>query len=328
MARSTTAQRSPPARGRARPARNTGRGGQPVRWWPYGVVLALVLLVAVALWLRAGSTGGRAGDAIGTLTTGDFHALAFSPDDPNVVFFGHHDGVLRSEDGGATWQPLVRRPGFDAMGLAVSRADGRTLYLAGHDVFQVSHDGGATWQPVAHNLPGTDIHALAMSPDDASRLTAFVVGHGVLQSGDGGRTWQRAPGELPRDITALASAGSASGNPETLYAGSARSGVLRSADGGRAWTSAGRGLPPGGVLALAVDPVARGTVYAGGESGLYKSTDGGESWSKPLPYPAGNAVAVAVSPARPGRLLAIAVQNRQGQVHRSDDGGQTWNVGR
>ena len=291
------------------------------RWWPYWLALALVLLVAAALWLRAGSGRSGAAGALATLRTGDFHALALSPDDPDVALFGHHDGVLRSEDGGVTWRPLVQRSGFDAMGLAVSRSDARRLYLAGHDVLQTSGDGGATWQAVTHNLPGTDLHALALSPDDPNRLVAFVVGHGVYQSGDGGRTWRRVPGPLPRDIAALASAG---GDPETLYAASGSQGVLRSTDGGRSWAPAGRGLPARGVLALAVDPAARATVYAGAEDGLYRSTDDGASWAK-LPYPGGNAVAVAASPARPGRLLAIAVTGGQGQVHRSDDGGQTWN---
>lgn len=32
----------------------------------------------------------------------DFHALAFGPTEPDVVFFGHHNGVMRSQDGGRT----------------------------------------------------------------------------------------------------------------------------------------------------------------------------------------------------------------------------------
>ena len=48
------------------------------------------------------------------------------------MFFGHHNGVMRSDDGGRTWKPLVDRRGFDAMQLATAgQANARRLYLAG-----------------------------------------------------------------------------------------------------------------------------------------------------------------------------------------------------
>lgn len=315
----TTVQRprsAPSAAGSPRP--RTASRRTPRRWLALGALLTLAVATVAALAIRSGREGAG---GLATLTTGDFHALAFSPDDPDVVFFGHHNGVLRSADGGRTWSTLVERQGFDAMSLAASHVNPRQLYLAGHNVFQVSTNGGVSWQPVAHNLPGADIHGFAANPDDPNRLSALVVGHGTFASADGGRTWQRLPGQLPGDVMALASAG---GDPETLYAGSMSTGVLRSADGGRSWVPATSGLRARNVQVLAVDPAARQTVYTGTDDGLYKSTDGGATWNR-LPFPGDNGVALAVSPARPERVLAIAVNgNRQGRVYRSDDGGQSW----
>jgi len=65
-----------------------------------------------------------------------------------------------------------------------------------------SADGGATWQPVRHNLPGTDIHSFAMSPDDPDRLYAFVNGGGLFGSLNGGQIWQQL-GQMPPDVMAL-----------------------------------------------------------------------------------------------------------------------------
>jgi photosystem II stability/assembly factor-like uncharacterized protein len=320
MARSTAAP--PPRRGRTKATRARVRPGAAGRRLPtLAVVLVVIALVGGFLALRA---RGADGAALATLTTADFHALAFSPTDPDVAFFGYHNGLLRTDDGGKTWRPLVERRGFDAMNLAVDRSDPRRLYLAGHDVFQVSTDGGVSWQPEAHNLPGTDIHGFAMNPDDANRLAALVVGQGAFASGDGGHTWQRLEGRLPGDVMALASAG---GSPETLYAASMAAGVLRSADGGRSWAAAANGLGGGGATALAIDPADRRVVYAGTGGGLYRSADGGTSWAR-LPFPGDNVAALAVSPARPGRVLAIAVQGGRGLVYRSDDGGQSWDAGR
>lgn len=299
---------------------STGRGRGSRRSLLLWASVALVAGIAAALVLRASRSGT---DAIATLDTADFHSLAFAPGNPDVVFFGHHNGLMRSDDGGRTWRPAVQRPGFDAMSLAVAPgAPPRVtaMYAAGHDVFQASTDGGATWQPVAHDLPGTDIHGFAVSPDDPARLFAFVVGHGLFRSADGGRTWQPMLGEAPRDIMALAAAG---GSPDTLYVGSARSGALKTADGGRRFTRVADGLGGGPVLALAVDPSSPGTIYAGLDGGLYKSADGGATWRK-LPFPGANAVALALSPARPNVLLAISVKDRRGLVFRSDDGGASW----
>jgi photosystem II stability/assembly factor-like uncharacterized protein len=320
MARGTVDLRPRDARPSARRARR--RAARRARWpWLVGGALALFVLAALAIYVKTAREAR--GEAISALHTADFHALAFSPQDPNVVFFGHHNGVMRSDDGGRAWRPLVDRPNFDAMGLGVSR-NPHAIYLAGHDVFQVSVDGGTSWQPVAHNLPGTDIHGFAMSPDDARNLFAFVIGQGVFESTDAGRSWQRligqVPGQMPGDVMALAAAG---GSPETLYAGSMRSGVLRSTDGGKSWAPSSNGLGSRAVMALAVDPSDAQTIYAGIEGGLSRSTDGGATWSK-LPFPGDNAVALALSPTQPNVVLAITVKNREGLVYRSEDGGQSW----
>ncbi len=158
-----------------------------------------------------------------------------------------------------------------------------------------------------------------MSPDDPSRLFAFVVGHGLFHSADGGRTWRRLEGGVPQDVTALA----AGGEPETLYVASARSSVLKTTEGGRSFTRAADGLDAGPVLALAVDPATRQTVYVSLDGDLYKTTGRGQTWRR-LPFPGANAVALAVTPARPDVLLAITVKDRQGLVLRSEDGGASW----
>lgn len=317
---SLPAAERPPSRrqraGRTRTSPRRGRKGLG-RWW---IVGALAVATLVGLFLFLVSPRSSTNGALATLQTGDFHALAFDPTDARTAFFGHHNGVLRTDDGGRTWRPLVEQPNFDAMSLGVSRADGRRLYLAGHDVFQASADGGRTWQPVPHNLPGTDIHGFAVNPEDADRLYALVMGQGVLRSGDGGRTWAPLGNGLPGDVSVLASAG---GSPEVLYASSGRLGVLRSADAGASWARTSTVPGSRGVLTLAVDPATPQTAYAGTEEGLFKSTDGGHTWTM-LTFPGRNVTAVAVSPSDPNVLLTIAVENRRGLVFRSEDGGLTW----
>ena len=314
MAYSTTTRRARPSRARVQPTSPR----RPRRLWlALSALLVITALVAGVFFLNQGERAG----AIARLTTADFHALAIGPTDPNTVFFGHHNGVMRSADGGRSWQPLVEQRNFDAMGLAVSAAAPERLYLAGHDIFQVSADGGRTWRPVQHGLPGTDIHAFAVSSTDPSRLYALVVGQGALTSADAGLTWTSVSG-LPADVTALAVAG---GQPETVYAASLRGGVLTSTDGGQTWAPAGEGLP-GRVMTLAVSPAASQTIYAGTDSGLFRGVTAGATWEK-LPFPGANVAALAVSPTQPEIVLVISVEDRQGRVYRSEDGGLTWGPG-
>lgn len=83
------------------------------------------------------------------------------------------------------------------MVLVVHRSDPRRVYVAGHNIFTVSDDGGANWQPVRHNLPPDDIYGFAPSPQASDRLYAFVVGHGLFVSADGGKSWRLMGMALP-----------------------------------------------------------------------------------------------------------------------------------
>ncbi len=61
-------------------------------------------------------------------------------------------------------------------------------------------------------------------------------------------------------------------------------------------------------------------MYVAMRDGMFVSRDAGRTWK-----PAGNAVksmaAVAVNPKRPSEVYAAT---EQGQIHRSTDGGETW----
>ena len=80
------------------------------------LIAAFVLLVAatgaLALrdqWAPLVGAFSNVPVSISSLNTADYHALAFDLRDPNVVYFGHHTGVMKSTDGGVTWSPVLRQ---------------------------------------------------------------------------------------------------------------------------------------------------------------------------------------------------------------------------
>lgn len=288
----------------------------PMSLW---LIVGGIIVLGLALgggWLYARNPA-QSGNAqpLSRLSTSDFHSLAFSPTEPDTVFFGHHGGLLVSRDGGRTWQSTALQ-NADAMALAAPAANPQVMYAAGHDVFLKSTDGGQTWQSVNTNLPGTDMHGFAVDPQDANHVFAHVVGSGIFGSQDGGLTWTLLSPTVP-DTTFNLTTGETA---QTLYAAAGQAGLWRSADGGRSWSTVA-GVPGGGAVALAYSP-ANKRLYVttlGNGAGLYASDDGGTTWT-PLGLK-GTLLALAVSPQDPKRLIAVS---DRGNIYASRDGGLTW----
>jgi photosystem II stability/assembly factor-like uncharacterized protein len=269
--------------------------------------LALVsALVTFVLWPREG-TGG-APSAWATLNTADVHALAFAPADSAHLYFGHHNGLLESRDGGRTWQPSALS-GVDAMNVKI--AEQESSQIAGHEVYLESTDAGGSWQPVPNDLPGLDLHAFALDPANPNHAWTFAVGFGLYETHDAGRHWAlRQPGNWAylatyraADQTALIAVG-----PE---------GLVRSLDGGATWEPlAYPGAPLAGGIAAATDG---SVLYAATIHGIRRSVDRGQSWIE-TGFD-GTALAMAVAPEDP---MLLAVVDKDTRFYRSPDGGASW----
>lgn len=283
-----------------------------------GIVATLVVIFS-AVWLFGrGTDSASPSSQFSKLTTPDFHSLAISPGTPSSVLFGHHGGVLASQDGGRTWKPTsLQGRNDDAMGMAFHPSDPKVVYAGGHNTLFASADGGQTWAAVSSDLRSKDIHGLTMVAADAPTLIANVAGVGLMQSTTAGRQWSTLAGAgLPPDIGQLTASG------EVVYATSP-GGVFRSDDGGQSFAR----LAPivAFVFSAAAAPSAPDWIYVGTNAGLAVSTDGGATWAM-RPLPAGSEVlAVAVAPQDSRRVVAVSVDaDGDGHVFSSNDAGATW----
>lgn len=121
-------------------------------------------------------------DARSELQLADF---AVSPDDPNVIVGAAEQGVVRSEDGGSTWQPAA-----DQQLLMLAWDDDGLVGAAPNGALLTSDSAATTWS--RRGQLGGQPEALHA---DSDTLYAAVAGRGVLQSGDRGGTWTvRLPG--------------------------------------------------------------------------------------------------------------------------------------
>ncbi|NEP17242.1 MAG: hypothetical protein F6J97_10080 [Leptolyngbya sp. SIO4C1] len=128
------------------------------------------------------------------------------------------DGIYRSEDSGASWQPVNSGLGTQDISLVYLLPNRPAVMLAAGTAGGLyrSADGGQTWLQV---LASTDTVSALTAADQ--QLFAGKSTGDVMRSGDGGQTWQPVATVADSRITALAA------NAPELYAGTEAQGVFR-----------------------------------------------------------------------------------------------------
>jgi len=193
--------------------------------------------------------------------------IAFAPSDARqvyaVVYTAATDrsGVIRSMDGGTTWQGQGAAGIYGISALAVHPKRAETIYVSygeGPGGVATSSDGGRSWRH--RSIPDVQsVNALAVAPSDPDSIYA-ATDVGLARSVDGGDRWRLVSKSGYFLWTVVVDPERA----ETVYGATPdpRSGVLRSTDGGRTWRPFGARLPRRGVQHLAFDPSGK-WLYAG-----------------------------------------------------------------
>jgi BNR/Asp-box repeat protein len=171
--------------------------------------------------------------------------IAPSPHEASLLLVGIElGGLMRSEDGGETWED--HRPGAqrDVHSLAWHPSVAGRAYEAGGGGSAWSFDGGRTWQPADQ---GRDRHyTWAVTPDPADPDCWYVsASPGPFHAHREGRAeayvyrwrgegpWQQLDGGLPQPLDAMPYALVATRGE--LYAGLSDGRVYASSDGGDSW---------------------------------------------------------------------------------------------
>jgi photosystem II stability/assembly factor-like uncharacterized protein len=166
--------------------------------------------------------------------------LVMAADNPQRLYAGLEvGGVVRSTDGGNTWQQL-HGPYEDVHSLSSTPARAQVLYAATARQPWRSDDGGETWSAIGDGLPHRYIVPIAAAPDDpdvvlVSCSTSFQRQTGCLaRSTDGGRSWNQVIWPGPDDDMVIALAWDAA-EPRQVFAGTDGGKLYRSTDRGASW---------------------------------------------------------------------------------------------
>lgn len=208
------------------------------------------------------------------------YSVAIGPDDPDTLFAGCDLGILRSLDGGRTWDRTVVGGSNRFVALCADSSNPVRFYAGsnGNAVWRTL-DSGATWAKSSSGLDWPAVRSLAVHPGQTSKLYAGVDAafprYGVYGTFDGAESWQPAQSGVQSERIWSIAVDPVDG---AVYAGSMSNGLFKSVDGGVAFHPVGAGLGSP-VVSVAVDPVTR-RVYAGAWGGVYVSSDLGQTFAK------------------------------------------------
>ena len=179
-------------------------------------------------------------------------------------------GILRSDDGGATWDDwsrgLPRGPVWDVAAPAV--LGGRVLVASENGAFERDAEGDGAWARLGTGLPDAAVRTLVIT--DGGDVLAGLETRGVWRLPRGEDAWLRV-GLDGRSVLSLAAVRA---DGRTLLAATERKGLWRSTDAGRTWK---RVAGTRTSASVAFDPVTATAILATGSS-VAASTDGGSTW--------------------------------------------------
>jgi photosystem II stability/assembly factor-like uncharacterized protein len=238
-------------------------------------------------------------------------AIAINPNDSNEIYIGTGEvynyqntgtgfavrttrgtygiGILKSTDGGITWNPSLNWNYDDLTGvqdLLINPDNPQTVFAATTEGTYRTTDSGAHWSLVHNVIMAID---LEYTPGDTSVIfvscgNSGSANHGIYKSVDGGATFQNSSTGIPTGLTGKILFDIADASPNIMLASVANQlagmGLYRSSDSGNSWSqinSTDFQLYQGWYSHdVVIDPMNPQNVLCCGIN-VWKSIDGGSS---------------------------------------------------
>lgn len=299
-------------------------------------------LVDAALY--GSDDGGANWRGIVTSTAERLSAFAYGDEPGSAFVAGVVNGVQRTRDGGATWEPYhAGLPGDAVRALAIGGA-GSFAYLAAGTTAHRRVAGANRWTDVGATLPELDAIADFWMHPTTGAGYALHRDRTVWRSDDNGASWglpraitvggpapcSRIVGALRDDQTILAVGESSYSVAGFEYRGCA----ALSQDGGLTWRNvdpairADTGNTGYGYTVAAFDPWRPATLWVAPASPfsgeLYRSDDSGATWhvaARPGSGATSPIIGIHIDPDDPERLV---VNTLDGHLYRSSNQGTSW----
>jgi len=196
-------------------------------------------------------------------------SLTFHQFDPYTIYMAKNSGdVLKSEDGGGSWQ-VLRRFGTRLQGIYPDPHQERVLYVVSREqgIYRTTN-GGESWALIRTQFDkfknALEFRRFVFHPTKTNVLY-WVSTYGILVSEDAGETWRAMQLITPPGAARIYGFDVSAQNDKEMYYTATvnnRSVLYKSEDGGDTWIT--RKLPSGQIpTALRVHPERGELVYIG-----------------------------------------------------------------
>ena len=164
----------------------------------------------------------------------DFHTIAVSPVNPQIIYGWYNGNVQRSDDRGETWS-IVHR-GISIASLAADTENENVVYAATFDGkgVLVSKNRGVSWRPLSPQLLRGEVAAFSVHPQNSKIQLVYSEKLGGLGiSKNGGRTWLRVKERFNNE--AVLHVAFDTTDPHVVYAATQHTKIYTSRDTGISW---------------------------------------------------------------------------------------------
>lgn len=162
----------------------------------------------------------------------DFHAMAISPANPNLMYGWYQGALQRSQDGGNNWE-VVTRNIPQIIQLIADPKDENTIYATTPQGLLVSTNKGADWANAADALQNGAVVALAINPQDSAKMLSFSQQLGLARSADSGKTWEKIDETFGGETVLFIAIDKQ--QPDTVYTLTESNAIYKSTDRGNSW---------------------------------------------------------------------------------------------
>jgi photosystem II stability/assembly factor-like uncharacterized protein len=243
---------------------------------------------------------------------GRVNTVAIHPTQQDTMLLGAaQGGIWRTTNGGGFWNRVAvpELPTFGVSDIQFAQTDPSVVYVATGDADNVT-------------------------PGKVNQYPGFS--YGVIKSTDGGSTWTRTRISLAPAQNVVIARLWVDPRDEDIVVAATYLGILKSTDGGATWSAKTSELP---FRDLIGNPEMHDVLYAStfqkisGGAAIYRSTTAGETWEEVLRLPLANRIRLAVTPADPAMVGAVASEySRDNQrqynglegVYKSTDNGASF----
>lgn len=157
----------------------------------------------------------------------DFHAMAVSSVNPNLIYGWYKGEIQRSSNGGKNWEAFPNN--FPVVNLAADPKDENVLYAASPQGLFISKNKGKEWT----NLLDRFVSTIAINPQDSQKLISYSEKQQLAKSSDGGQTWEKINADFQGATPLFISFNKQ--DPQIGYLLTEKNDLFKTTDGGTIW---------------------------------------------------------------------------------------------